>query len=756
MFAQLNYLSVSPDVFEKSLSLQKNLSFNFLKSQSFYSSRYFHSAKSSHSESNPSSSSLVAPRITRVARTEAQDVLFNYLHSTRNLHYVDAEHISKNSPTFLQNLLSKVENEQEISRSLSRFLRYNPINEFEPFFESLGLTPSELLSLLPRDLMFLSDDDIMLENFHVLCNYGIPRIKIGKIYVEEREMFRYDYGTLASKLRSYEELGLSKPTVIKLVSCCPSLLIGGINREFVSVLEKMKGLGIENDSIGRFLSDKSTYNWNRMLDTMGFLDKLGYSEEDMGKLLKTHPAFLFEGSGNKIYALVARLLKLGLKMSEILSLFLQHPQILAGKFAINLWRALHFLSEIRMETKEIANIVRTHTHLLCSCSLKGPRTVLKNLKVGRDKFCQIIKEDPHKLFSLALKSRIISIDQVAHEDSRQLVEKTAFLSRLGYIENSDEMTKALKQFRGKGDQLQERFDCLLHAGLDYHVVSNMIKLAPPVLNQTKDVIERKIDYLRNHLCYPLESLVAFPTYLCYDLERIELRFSMYVWLRERGAAKPRLSLNTDKSVCIKLVPDLSSMKIELQHPACDQKHENVYCPIELLANSAEDCDPATDAFKSSTGESSSIFGSKPDCSISKTENGASSQSSNDIIENNSIQYGSRSIETSNVGKCLSETSTSSKEQQSLDSVSVNAGTNLDAVVQVDSEIEDGSQIYTEGICSSSMPFQELGDSFTDRVSLVENCVDEDIGIHNSDSSSVLVVSDSLVCKRSRFTQLYIR
>ncbi|KAF8393089.1 hypothetical protein HHK36_021330 [Tetracentron sinense] len=194
------------------------------------------------------------------------------------------------------------------------------------------------------------------------------------------------------------------------------------------------------------------------------------------------------------------------------------------------------------------------------------------------------------------------------------------------------------------------------------------------------------------------------------------------------------------------------------------------CSVELLANSAGDCDPAIDAFKSSAGGSSSIFGSEPECSFSKTENGASSQSSNDIIENNSIQYGSRSIETSNVGKCLSESkelvphqlnadcspigcyfertndtaSTSSKEQQSLVSVSVNAGTSLDAVVEVDSENEGGSQIYTEGICSSSMPFQELGDSFTDRVSPVENCVDEDMGIHNSDSYSVPVVSDSPV------------
>jgi hypothetical protein len=75
-------------------------------------------------------------------------------------------------------------------------------------------------------------------------------------------------------------------------------------------------------------------------------------------------------------------------------------------------------------------------------------------------------------------------------------------------------------------------------------VTNIVKQAPMVLNQTKDVIEKKIDCLRNYLAYPLESVVAFPAYLCYDMERISQRFSMDVWLRERGAAKPTLSLST--------------------------------------------------------------------------------------------------------------------------------------------------------------------------------------------------------------------
>ncbi|RZC86736.1 hypothetical protein C5167_030090 [Papaver somniferum] len=428
--------------------------------------------------------------------------------------------------------------DEEISRSLARFLRYNPINEFEPFFESLGLAASEVNPLLPRELMFLSDDDILLHNYHVLCNYGIPRTKIGKMYKEVVEIFGYDYGVLAARFHGYEELGLTKPTIIALVTCCPTLLVGGVNRDFVRFLTLLNGLGIGRNWVREYLSDKNTYSWTRMVGVMRFLEEMGCSRKDMRILIDKHPRFLFEDSGNKIYILVALLLKIGISAENIISLFLQHPQILAGNFAKNLWGALHFLSEIKMETEDIAMIIRTHAHILgCCCLKKKPRTVLSNLKVGPEKLCEIIKEDPPMLVTLAGKKK------TSHKKASNDTEKTTFLLHIGYVENSDELVKALKRFRGRGDQLQERFDCLVNAGLDFHDVCKMIKDAPQVLNQSKDVIEMKIKHLVNDLRYPVQDLVAFPRYLCYDIERIKLRFSMYVWLREKGVVG-KMTLST--------------------------------------------------------------------------------------------------------------------------------------------------------------------------------------------------------------------
>ncbi|KAE8734225.1 protein PHR1-LIKE 1-like [Hibiscus syriacus] len=544
MIANLDKFVVLSDVVcEKSKVVQNPCSVS-LNVRCFRSSRLVFSAEESSMVESIQSSFGIAGRISRSAKTEARVVLFDYLHSTRGFSFMDAEHMSKNSPHFLHKLLSKLDPEKDVAKSLSKFLRYNPINEFEPFLESVGLSPAEIEFLVPQRLMFLTDDSVLLDNFRFLCDYGIPRIKMGKMYKEVREIFGYDYGKLALELQAYENLGLSKPIVIKLVSYCPSLLVGCVNADFAAVLERFEALGMKKDEIGGFVSGKGMYDWSRMLDALDFLERVGYTKEQLRDLFKTNPTLLFQGSGKKVYVLFGRLLKLGLEMNKVYSLFMLNPHILSVNGTKNLCKALDFLFDIAMQSEDITCIVSAHMELMGLYSLKGPKTVCRELNVKKDELCQIIKANPIKWFTLASKSEVQCSMQVAQKHPSTYLEKTAFLLRLGYLENSDEMLKALKKFRGRGDQLQERFDCLVNAGLDSNVVKNLIKHAPMVLNQSKEVLEKKIDCLKNWLGYPIESVVAFPTYLCYEMERINQRFLMYAWLRERGAAKAMLSLST--------------------------------------------------------------------------------------------------------------------------------------------------------------------------------------------------------------------
>lgn len=66
---------------------------------------------------------------SRRAKMEAR-VFFQLHVCTRGFHYPDDELISKNFPHFFQDLLWKVDSMEDVSRALTKFFRYNLINDF--------------------------------------------------------------------------------------------------------------------------------------------------------------------------------------------------------------------------------------------------------------------------------------------------------------------------------------------------------------------------------------------------------------------------------------------------------------------------------------------------------------------------------------------------------------------------------------------------------------------------------------------------
>ncbi|XP_021724000.1 transcription termination factor MTEF18, mitochondrial-like [Chenopodium quinoa] len=480
-------------------------------------------------------------RFSKTIKKEAQGALLDYLHSTRSLPFLDAEHMSKNSPQFLRKLVDNVKNEPEIGRSVARFLRYHPINEFEPFFESIGLEPSEFVPQLPRDLMFLSDEEGLFDNYFVLCEYGVNRYHIGRIYRGAREVFRYGNGVLISKLREFEELGLSKPVIAKAVVFNPCLLIDGGGKEFFKVVVKLQCLGFAYEWVEQHLLENASYNWRQVFELLHMLNDIGCENEELGNLLRQHPELLFDRSGRLTFSLIGYLLKFGCTKNDICSLFIHFPQIKVGKFLQNLGRAFELFCELEMDALNIENIIQTHVMLLGSCSVKKANSLICNLNIGKKRLCEIIIENPLVLKNWVLRAKIKRLSETRMCPRK---ERIKFLSSIGFTEHSNEMEKALKLFRGKGDELWERFDCLVKAGLSEGDVAQMTKAAPQILNQSKEVIETKIRYLVNDLGYPVSSLKPFPGFIAYTMERVKLRFSMYNWLVNQNAVCSTLSLST--------------------------------------------------------------------------------------------------------------------------------------------------------------------------------------------------------------------
>ncbi|CAI9097407.1 OLC1v1033827C1 [Oldenlandia corymbosa var. corymbosa] len=496
---------------------------------------------------NKSSSDDAPLQIPLVVRREAQAALLDYLHSTRSLLFTDAENISENSPAFLGKLLTKVENtsnnQADIRRAVARFLRYHPINEFEPFFESMGLKPCEYSSLLPRQLIFLNDDPVLMNNYHVLCNYGISRNKIGNFYKEAPEIFRYGERFLLEKLQSFEKMGLRQSIVIKVVASSPRLLVGNAYVDFLDILERLKGVGNVNDWIEKHLLEGNSYNWSLILEVLRLLGEIGCSPEQLGGLVQCRPDLVFEKSGATTLLLIGFLTKFGSTPDEICAIFLQFPEILVGKFLENLQHSYRFLVQIEMDVPDIGDVICSNATLLGSSATKRTNNLLATMNVEKEWLCEVVKENPEVIKNWLIRKKNPKSRKYEPETGSQMM-KTKFFLDLGFDENSVELKRAVKCFRGKGANLQERFDTFVRAGLNPKDVVDMLKVAPQILNLSKGVLERKIEFLVKDMGYPVSVLLSFPTFTSYKIQRVKHRLAMYNWLKDQGAADPNLALST--------------------------------------------------------------------------------------------------------------------------------------------------------------------------------------------------------------------
>ncbi|XP_004493712.1 transcription termination factor MTEF18, mitochondrial-like [Cicer arietinum] len=483
---------------------------------------------------------------------EAQSALLEYLHSTRSLQFLDADNMCKNSPFFLQNLVQEtLKNDKSLNtkRSISRYLRYHPINEFEPFFESLGLKPSEYAPFLPRGMIFLYDDTLLMENYHILCNYGVPRSKMWKFFKLAPQVFRFENGVLNSKLTAYENLGIGSSILVDAITVSPCLLVGDVNVEFVKVVEKLKSIVSkcgDGDScwIEWHFLDEASCNWGFMLEVLCLLSNVDFSEEQLAEIIRRRPCVVFEESGGTTLSMIGFLMKFGLSVNQIALVFLEFPQIPMVNFFANLRRCFQLLTQIEMEAAEIGKIFQSHTLFVGSFTLKTTKSLLGCLNVGKRRLCKMVQDNPHVMKNWVLGRKVqplVSTKEAEEEKSR--ARKMEFLTSLGYVENTKQMNSAIKVFRGKGAELQKRFDFIVKAGLTREDVCRMIRVSPQILNQNTDRVKMKIEYLVKE-GYSVSDLVTFPSYLSYTPIRFKLRMSMYNWLKEQGAAEQGLALST--------------------------------------------------------------------------------------------------------------------------------------------------------------------------------------------------------------------
>ncbi|KAH0859633.1 hypothetical protein HID58_087894 [Brassica napus] len=293
---------------------------------------------------------------------------------------------------------------------------------------------------------------------------------MGKIFKEARGVFGYETGVLASKIKAFEDLGLSKSFVSRIIVCSPRILVGDMNVEVGKALEILKTVGVGVEWVNENLSEEEdeSYDWRSM-----------------------H----------------------------------RFPEIEVKKCVLNLRHCFLFLKKIKMECDEIGKIFRSHSSWLGACSLKKPRTLLDRLSVGTRRLCQVIQENPEVMKKWTMGLKVQPLPPTGEEETSRLM-KTQFLINLGYDQNSEEMERAVKKFRGRGSELQQRFDFLVSLGLNEKDVRNMVNAFPQILCQASDLLEAKVNYIVNELGYPFSIFVTFPSCLVFTLQRMKLRLGM--------------------------------------------------------------------------------------------------------------------------------------------------------------------------------------------------------------------------------------
>lgn len=478
----------------------------------------------------------------RLLRAQAQSALAEYFHFTRSFRFLDAENMSRNSPEFFDRLMKRVRvdrDDEDIKHSVTRFLRYEPVNEFEPFFESIGLKYAEFAEFLPKGLMFLADDELLLENYYVLCDYGIERDRIGKIFVEANEVFRYEHGVLGSKLLSLEDLGLNRSLVAKIVASSPQLLRGNVG-EPVQFLEKLMKAGIKYDWLLEHIGEGDSCDWKSMFRLMCLFCRFGLSEEQVGEVLRQNPSLLLECSGRITFGLIGILMKFGSTTSQVRAFLHQFPRMPVSKFARNLLNSYTLLMEMTMSNQDIGRIVRSCPVLLGSVKHKKMSSLMSLLSCGRRRLCEMVKDDPFALERWARGRRVERLN-TQERVVIDVASKARFLRSLGFVECSKVMEKAV---RGRGEELQERLDCLVKNGVSREEVIKMLETSPQVLNQNSHVLETKIRVFFDELGYRVPDLVRHPKIIAYTTKRMKIRLLMYKWLQDEGALEQNMSLGT--------------------------------------------------------------------------------------------------------------------------------------------------------------------------------------------------------------------
>ncbi|XVF79786.1 hypothetical protein PTKIN_Ptkin15bG0017500 [Pterospermum kingtungense] len=483
---------------------------------------------------------------------DAQQALTDYLHGTRYIPFVYAEHIAKNSLFSLSSLISGIDfSAPSFNRNVRRFLRYHPINEFEFFFESIGIDYKEISGLLPSNKFFFSEDETVLDVACALSGFGFPWNKLGKLYKEEVLIFRSSSRELKARLFKIKECGFGNISVIGICLAFPYVLRGGgdLDGEVGALLDDLKRVFVDFD-LGSSV-EANVDAWYEICRKMRVFYDLGCKKGKLGELMGRSKNLFFQYPEEVLVQKVEYFCRFSVRKEDVGLLILQSPEILDFDLETPVISVMGIVKHFGLSAEERDSIARLYPYVLGRNKMANLPHVMRALSL-HEWFFNKIKGGNHRLLAnYALsdpdedldKDFIDSFDRIQFSRTPiHTMEKLSFLHGIGFGENLLTM-KVLAHVHGTSSELRERFDCLLGTGIKFSKLCKMIKMTPKVINQSPETIERKVNFLRGEMGVSLDYLDIFPAFLCFNLEkRIKPRYRLHKWLEEKGLCTRNYSI----------------------------------------------------------------------------------------------------------------------------------------------------------------------------------------------------------------------
>jgi len=409
--------------------------------------------------------------------------------------------------------------------------------------------------LFPQNKFFFSEDGTLLDAACVLSEFGFPWDKLGVLYVESGCVFNWGASELKGRLCGFKKYGFCNMQVVGICLAFPFVFDGQKGVEVEALFCDLRLL------FGKFgLAGCVEEKGNGVDDWVGVCRKIRLfydlnGGKNIGEFIGGNNGVgvgvIVEHGEEELVQAIEYFCRFCAKKEDVARLIVNGPELLELELKTGMVNVMKLLKHFGMSSNGVDIVRRDSAHVLGTVKMCNLPNAMRALGL-HEWFFEKIKDGNHSLLVSFVASNPNVVRDKGYLDFLKTIQvsrtpthnmsKLNFLHAIGFGENALTMN-IFSYMHGTSDELQRRFDCLLHLGIEFSKVCKMITIHPKILSQNPESLEQKINFLCQEMGHSLENLVTFPSFLCFDLEnRIKPRHRFHSWIMEKGLSSKRYSI----------------------------------------------------------------------------------------------------------------------------------------------------------------------------------------------------------------------